>query len=71
MFVSATGTLIAPFVASASPNRFNHVATLGALMAITHIAKLVALAPSAAIGFAPLMVAMIAGPSATGSARSP
>ncbi len=62
VFVSATGTLIAPFVASASPNRFNHVATLGALMAITHIAKLVAFGfIGVAIGsFAPLMAAMIA-----------
>ena len=62
VFVSATGTLIAPFVASASPNRFNHVATLGALMAITHVAKLVAFGfIGVAIGsFAPLMAAMIA-----------
>ena len=62
VFVSATGTLIAPFVASASPNRFNHVATLGALMAITHVAKLVAFGfiGVANGSFAPLMAAMIA-----------
>jgi uncharacterized membrane protein YfcA len=61
VFVSATGTLIAPFVASASPDRFNHSATLGALMAICHIAKLVAFGfIGVAIGsFAPLMTAMI------------
>jgi uncharacterized protein len=63
VFVSATGTLLAPFVASAAPDRYNHVATLGALMVITHIAKLAAFA---VIGFAigsfiPLMAAMIAG----------
>ena len=32
VFVSATGTLLAPFVASHAPNRYNHAATLGALM---------------------------------------
>ena len=32
MFVSATGTLITPFVASAAPDRRNHAATQGALM---------------------------------------
>lgn len=61
VFVSATGSLLAPFVASASPDRRNHVATLGVLMLATHIAKLAAFA---AIGFAiarfvPLMAAMI------------
>jgi uncharacterized membrane protein YfcA len=61
VFVSATGTLIAPFVASAAPDRYNHSATLGALMAITHIAKLAAFGfIGIAIGsFAPLMAAMI------------
>jgi uncharacterized membrane protein YfcA len=63
VFVSATGSLLAPFVASAAPDRYNHVATLGALMAITHIAKLVAFGVVGfAIGsFVPLMAAMIAG----------
>ena len=62
VFVSATGTLLAPFVASATPDRHNHVATLGALMTITHIAKLVAFGfIGFAIGsFVPLMAAMIA-----------
>ncbi len=42
VFVSATGTLVAPFVASAAPDRRNHAATLGALMTFVHIAKLFA-----------------------------
>lgn len=62
VFVSATGTLVAPFVASAAPDRRNHAATLGALMTLVHILKLIAFA---AIGFsawdyAPLMASMIA-----------
>jgi len=62
VFVSATGTLIAPFVASAAPDRRMHAATMGALMTFAHILKLVAFG---FIGFAiasyvPLMVAMIA-----------
>ncbi len=62
IFVSATGTLLAPFVASAAPDRRNHSATLGALMVTTHIAKLIAFG---AIGFAigpflPLAAVMIA-----------
>ena len=40
VFVSATGTIVGPFVAAASPDRRNHVATMSALMAITHIAKM-------------------------------
>jgi uncharacterized protein len=62
VFVSATGTLLAPFIASAAPDRYKHVATLGALMAVAHIAKLVAFALiGVAIGsFVPLMAAMIA-----------
>jgi uncharacterized membrane protein YfcA len=62
VFVSATGTIVAPFVASAAPDRRNHAATLGALMIFVHIAKLVAFG---FLGFAigayiPLMVFMIA-----------
>jgi uncharacterized membrane protein YfcA len=62
VFVSATGTLLAPFVAAATPDRRIHVATMGALMMITHIAKIAAFG---FIGFAvgryvPLMAAMIA-----------
>jgi len=62
VFVSATGSLLAPFVASAAPNRLNHVATIGALMAVTHVAKLAAFGfIGFAIGsFVPLMAAMIA-----------
>ncbi|MFN3892184.1 MAG: sulfite exporter TauE/SafE family protein [Beijerinckiaceae bacterium] len=62
VFVSATGTIVAPFVASAAPDRRNHAATLGALMTSVHILKLIAFA---AIGFSiwdyvPLIVAMVA-----------
>lgn len=62
VFVSATGTLLAPFLASATPDRYKMVATMGALMTITHIAKLSAFG---FIGFAigsylPLIAAMIA-----------
>jgi len=62
MFVSATGTLVAPFVLSASPDRRNHVATLATLMSIVHITKLIAFAfLGIAIGaYLPLVVAMIA-----------
>ncbi len=61
VFVSATGSLLAPFLASHTPNRYKMVATMGALMMVTHIAKLFAFG---FIGFAigsylPLMVAMI------------
>jgi uncharacterized membrane protein YfcA len=61
MFVSATGTLLAPFVAGAAPDRRNHAATLGALMLFSHLAKLAAFGfIGVAIGrFAPLMAAMI------------
>lgn len=62
VFVSATGTILAPFVASAAPDRRNHAATLGALMALVHILKLIAFT---IIGFSvwdyvPLIIAMVA-----------
>lgn len=62
VFVSATGTLVGPFVASASPDRRNHVATMSTLMAITHIAKMGAfLWVGFALGaYVPLIAAMIA-----------
>lgn len=62
VFVSATGTLIAPFIAAASPDRRNHAATLGALMSITHTLKLAAFAfVGLAVGaYVPLMAGMIA-----------
>jgi uncharacterized membrane protein YfcA len=61
VFVSATGTLLAPFVASAAPDRYQHAATLGALMGIVHIAKMAAFGfIGFAIGsFVPLMAAMV------------
>lgn len=61
MFVSATGTLLAPFVASASPDRRNHVATMGILMAFGHITKIVAfgLLGITLGSYIPLMAAMI------------
>lgn len=63
VFVSATGTIVGPFVASASPDRRNHAATLAALMSITHIAKVAAfLTVGIALGaYVPLMGGMIAG----------
>ncbi len=62
VFVSATGTFLSPFIASAAPDRRNHVATQGTLMIFVHLAKLIAFS---FIGFSigaylPLMVAMIA-----------
>lgn len=62
MFVSATGTLVAPFVAGAAPDRRNHAATLATLMAITHIMKLIAfgILGVAVAGYAPLIAVMIA-----------
>jgi uncharacterized membrane protein YfcA len=62
VFVSATGTLLAPFVASAAKDRLVHAATLGALMTIVHIAKLIAFGfiGFAIASFVPLMAAMIA-----------
>src|SRR6476469_2309040 len=62
VFVSATGTLLAPFIAASTPDRRVHVATMGALMMTSHLAKVAAVG---FIGFAigryvPLMLAMIA-----------
>ena len=61
VFVSATGTFLSPFIASAAPDRRNHVATQVALMIFVHFLKLVAFS---FIGFAitaylPLMAVMI------------
>jgi len=63
MFVSATGTIVAPFVASASPDRRNHAATLGSLMTIVHIMKLIAFGTlgMAVSAYIPLMAAMLCG----------
>ena len=62
MFVSSTGTLIAPFIASISLDRRNYTATTSALMAMSHIIKLVAFALMGfGIGaYLPLMGAMVA-----------
>ena len=61
VFVSATGTLVAPFVARVAPDRRNLAATVGALMSFVHIAKLAAFGfLGFAIGaYAPLMASMI------------
>ena len=62
MFISATGTLLAPFIAAAAPDRRNLIATTGGLMGIVHVAKLVAFG-FLGVGFggyAPLLAAMIA-----------
>lgn len=62
VFISATGSLLATFTAAVAPDRRNHIATLGGLMAIVHVAKLTAFG-ILGIGFgsyAPLMAAMIA-----------
>ena len=42
IFISATGTLLATFTTAIAPDRRNHIATLGGLMTIVHLAKLAA-----------------------------
>ena len=61
VFVSATGTLVTPFLASASPDRRNYVATFGAVMAVVHTSKVMAfgLAGVAIGAYMPLIAAMI------------
>lgn len=68
MFVSATGTILSPFAAAASPDRRVVVATFGALITIVHVTKLVTfLLLGVAVGaYIPLIVVMIAG-AATGN----
>ncbi|NKB22512.1 MAG: TSUP family transporter [Alphaproteobacteria bacterium] len=68
IFVSATGSLLASFVASASPDRRNHVATMGALMICSHVTKIVAFGVLgiALSAYVPLIIAMVAG-AATGN----
>ncbi|MBB43628.1 MAG: hypothetical protein CMM44_07685 [Rhodospirillaceae bacterium] len=61
MFVSATGTMVASFVAGAAHTRQNHASTMAGLMAVSHITKLLAFG---ALGVAfsaylPLIIAMI------------
>jgi len=62
VFISATGTLLAPFTAAVAADRRNHIATVAGLMCIVHIAKIFAFG-ILGVGFgsyAPLMAAMIA-----------
>ena len=61
IFISATGSLLAAFTAAAAPDRRNHIATLGGLMSIVHIAKLVAFGILGVEfgSYAPLVAAMI------------
>ncbi len=62
MFVSSTGSLLAPFVAAISPDRRNYASTTASLMSMAHIIKLVAFGLMGfAIGaYLPLMAAMVA-----------
>jgi uncharacterized membrane protein YfcA len=62
IFVSATGTLIAPFVAGEAPDRRNYVATFTTLMVIVHSLKLIAfgLLGVALAKYLPLMLSMVA-----------
>jgi uncharacterized protein len=62
IFVSATGTMVAPFVLGASPDRRNYAATFAALMTVVHVSKLVAFGflGVALWAYVPLMAAMIA-----------
>ena len=62
IFISATGTLLAAFTSAIAPDRRNHIATLGTLMSIVHIAKLVAfvLLGVSFGSYVPLIAAMIA-----------
>lgn len=62
MFVSSTGSFLAPFVAAISPERRHYAATTSILMAMTHIIKLVTFGLMGfAIGaYLPLMAAMVA-----------
>lgn len=72
VFVSATGTMVGPFVHHTTPDRHNYVATYGALMAIMHTAKLAAfLSVGVALGaYAPLIIALTgAGIAATWAGR--
>ncbi|MFM1815924.1 MAG: hypothetical protein RLZ98_2619, partial [Pseudomonadota bacterium] len=63
VFVSATGSLVSPIVAAASPDRRNFAATVATLMTMTHILKIIAFGVlGVAIGtYLPLIAAMIAG----------
>lgn len=62
MFVGATGVLVAPFVAAASPNRRNHAVTLTGLMSISYIIRIIAfgLLGVSLSAYVPLIIVMIA-----------
>ena len=62
MFVGATGVLVAPFVAGASPTRMNHAVTLTGLMSISYVIRIVTfgLLGVSLWAYTPLMLAMIA-----------
>ena len=62
MFVSATGSLVGAIVASAADDRRKFIATMGALMSIVHITKIIAFGVlGVAIStYLPLIAAMIA-----------
>ncbi len=62
MFVGATGTVLAPFIAAANPDRRAYVATLSVLMTIVHGLKIVVFG-FLGFGFGeylPLIIGMIA-----------
>jgi uncharacterized membrane protein YfcA len=61
VFISATGTLLSAFTAAVAPGRRNHIATLGVLMTIVHLAKLAAfgLLGVSFGSYGPLIAAMI------------
>ena len=62
VFVSATGTLIGPFVAGVAPDRRNYIATFTTLMVMVHGLKLIAfgLLGVALVKYFPLALAMVA-----------
>lgn len=62
IFVSATGALVAPFVAAACADRRALVGTFSAVMGLVHLCKLVAfgLLGAALASYLPLMAAMVA-----------
>ncbi len=61
MFVSATGTIVGPFVAGTAETRQNHASTMASLMAVSHISKLVAfgLLGVSLSAYLPLILTMI------------
>jgi len=62
VFVSATGTLIGPFVAGVASDRRNYIATFTTMMVMVHGLKLIAfgLLGVALVRYLPLMLAMVA-----------